>query len=148
MFSAELPWCLLFVQKIQLSGKAPIFIGNIITYRETHGTERGDGVAARGSHTLAGRGQGWARALLGCGHLGHSLRSPLDYLRPFTKYLMGDSSYFAKHIYAPPPTLSRFRGSEVPFWHPAGTGIRKRSSPSSSSPPLHRPSMIHPSMCE
>ena len=32
---------------------------------------KGEGVAARGSHTLAGRGQGWARALLGCGHLGH-----------------------------------------------------------------------------
>ena len=69
--SAELPWCLLFVQKIKLSGKTPIFIGNIKTHRETHGTKRGDGVVARGNHTLAGRGQGWARALLGCGHLGH-----------------------------------------------------------------------------
>ena len=75
-------------------------------------------------------------------------RSPLDYIRPLTYYLTGDSSYYAKHIYAPPPTRSRFRGSEVPFWHPAGTGIRRRSSPSSSSPPLHRPSMISPSMCE
>ena len=60
-----------FVQKNQLSGKHPIFIGNVITHRETHGTKRGDGVVARGNHTLAGRGQGWARALLGCGHLGH-----------------------------------------------------------------------------
>ena len=39
--------------------------------------------------------------------------------------------YFAKHIHAPPPPRSLFRGSEVPFWHPAGTGIRRRSSPSS-----------------
>ena len=59
------------MQKNQLSENIPIFIGNVITHRETHGTESGDGVAARGSHTLAGRGQGWARALLGCGHLGH-----------------------------------------------------------------------------
>ena len=29
-----------------------------------------DGVAARGSHTLAGRGQGWARALVWRGRLG------------------------------------------------------------------------------
>jgi hypothetical protein len=37
---------------------------------------------------------------------------------------------------------------ETPFWHPAGTGIRRRSS--SPSPPtlLHRPSMTPPSMCE
>ena len=56
LFSAELPWCLLFVQENQLSKKAPIFIENVITYRETHGTERGDGVVARGNHTLAGRG--------------------------------------------------------------------------------------------
>ena len=60
-----------FVQKNQLSGKTLIFIGNIITHRETHGTKRGDGVVSRGNHTLAGHGQGWARALLGCGHLGH-----------------------------------------------------------------------------
>jgi hypothetical protein len=37
---------------------------------------------------------------------------------------------------------------ETPFWHPAGTGIWRRSS--SPSPPtlLHRPSMTPPSMCE
>ena len=51
-----------FVQKNQLSGKTPIFIGIIIIHRKTHGTKRGDGVAARGDHNLAGRGQGWARA--------------------------------------------------------------------------------------
>jgi hypothetical protein len=37
---------------------------------------------------------------------------------------------------------------ETPFWHPVGTGIRRRSS--SPSPPtlLHQPSMIPPYMCE
>ena len=30
-----------FVQKNQLSENTPIFIGNVITHRETHGTERG-----------------------------------------------------------------------------------------------------------
>jgi hypothetical protein len=34
---------------------------------------------------------------------------------------------------------------ETPFWHPAGTGIWRRSSPSSSPTSLHQPSMIpHP----
>ena len=60
-----------FVQKNQLSRKTLIFIGINITHRKTHGTERGNGVVARGNHTPPGRGQGWARALLGCGHLGH-----------------------------------------------------------------------------
>ena len=43
----------------------------VILHWKTHGDRRGDGVVARGNRTLAGRGQGWARALLGCGHLGH-----------------------------------------------------------------------------
>ena len=70
-----------FVQKKQLSGKTSIFIGIIVTHRETHGTKRGDGVVARGNHTLAGRGQGWARALLGCGHLGHPPTLPFGLLK-------------------------------------------------------------------
>ena len=70
-----------FVQKKQLSGKAPIFIGIIVTHRETHGTKRGDGVVARGNHTLPGHGQGWARALLGCGHLGHLPTLPFGLLK-------------------------------------------------------------------
>ena len=82
LFSAELPWCLLYVQKNQLSGKTPIFIGIIIIHRKTHGTKRGDRVAARGDHTLAGRGQGWARAHLWCGYLGHPPTLPFGLLKP------------------------------------------------------------------
>ena len=70
-----------FVQKNQLSGKTPIFIGIIIIHRKTHKTKRGDGVAARGDHTLAGRGQGWAHALIGCGHLGHPPTLPFGLLK-------------------------------------------------------------------
>ena len=70
------------MQKNQLSENIPIFIGNIITHRKTHGAERGDGVAARGSHTLVGRGQGWARALLGCGHLRQPPTVPFGLLKP------------------------------------------------------------------
>ena len=53
-----------------------------ITHRKTHGAERGHGVVARGNHTLAGRGQGWARALLGCGHLGQPPTLPFGLLKP------------------------------------------------------------------
>ena len=60
-----------FVQKIQLSGKTPIFIAIIIIHRKTHGAKRGGGVAARGDHAILGRVQGWARAQVWRGHLGH-----------------------------------------------------------------------------
>ena len=62
-------------------GKTPIFIGIIITHRRTHGNKRGDGVAARGDHTLAGRGQGWAHALIGCGQLEHPPTLPFGLLK-------------------------------------------------------------------
>jgi hypothetical protein len=37
---------------------------------------------------------------------------------------------------------------ETPFWHPAGMGIWRRSSPSSSPTSVHQPSMIPTSTCE
>ena len=89
LFSAELPRCLLFVQKNQLSENTPIFIRINITHRKTHGAERGHGVAARGSHTLARRGQGWAHALLGCGHLGHPPTFPFGLLKPLDLNIEG-----------------------------------------------------------
>ena len=65
-----------FVQKNQLSGKTPIFIAIIIIHRKTYGARRGDGVAERGHHAIVGRSQGWARALVWHGHLGHPLTLP------------------------------------------------------------------------
>jgi hypothetical protein len=45
-------------------------------------------------------------------------------------------------------TRNRDLEPETPFWYHAGTGIWRRSSPSSSPTSLHQPSMIPPSMCE
>ena len=84
-----------FVQKNQLSGKTPIFIGIIIIYRNTHGTKRGDGVSARGDHTLAGRGQGWARALIGRGHLGQPATLPFRLLKALN--LIFDGGFIIFH---------------------------------------------------
>ena len=53
-----------------------------ITHRKTHGAERGHGVVARGNHTIGRRGQGWARAHLWCGHLGHPPTLPFGLLKP------------------------------------------------------------------
>ena len=38
-------------------------------------------MAARGDHTLARRGQGWARAPIGCGHLSHPPTLPFGLLK-------------------------------------------------------------------
>ena len=96
-----------FVQKNQLSGKTPIFIGNIITHRKTHGTKRGDGVVARGNHTLAGRGQGWARALLGCGHLGHPPTLPFGLLKALDLIFDGGFVIFREtHLRSAADTIS------------------------------------------
>ena len=38
-------------------------------------------MVARGNHTIAGRGQGWARALIWCGHLSHPPMLPFGLLK-------------------------------------------------------------------
>ena len=67
-----------------------------ITHRKTHGAERGHGVVARGNHTLAGRGQGWARAHLGCGHLGQPPTLPFGLLMALDLKSDGGSTIFHK----------------------------------------------------
>ena len=62
--------------------KTLILIAIVIFHRKTNGARRGVGVAARGDHAIVGRGKGWARALLGCGHLGHPPTLPFELLKP------------------------------------------------------------------
>ena len=70
-----------FVQKSQLSRRTLILIAIIIIHRKTHGARRGDGVAARGDHAILGHGQGWARAQVWRGHLGHPPTLPFGLLK-------------------------------------------------------------------
>ena len=42
----------------------------------------------------------------------------------------------------------RLGSQKSPFWHSAGTGNWRRSSPPSPPTPLHQPAMFPPSMCE
>ena len=53
-------------------------------------------MVARGNHTLAGRGQGWARAHLGCGHLGQPPTLPFGLLKPLDLTFDGGSIIFRK----------------------------------------------------
>ena len=51
-------------------------------------------MVARGNHTLAGRGQGWARAHLGCGHLGQPPTLPFGLLKPLDLKTPGERQFF------------------------------------------------------
>ena len=88
------------------------------------------------------RAQGW------CGHPVWPPTLLFGLLKASDLKTSVESTLFQKTSRAPPPSKTLFRGSETPFWHPAGTGNWRRSSPSSSPTPLHQPSMIPPSMCE
>ena len=60
----------------------------------------------------------------------------------------GRSTFFQREFRFAAATRNPNSEPETPFWHPAGTGIWRRSSPSPSPTPLHQPAMIPPSMCE
>jgi hypothetical protein len=61
LFSAELPWCLVFVcAEIQLSGKISENTAKILFYQKTHGAKIRDGEGPRGAHTPWWHGPGQA----------------------------------------------------------------------------------------
>ena len=97
-----------------------------------------------GPHHLAAR---WAHGRVSrwCGGLGHPLATPSRLLNPLDLKRWGNNHISRNPYGTPPPSRTLFRGSETPFWHPAGMGIWRRSSPSSSPTLLHRRSMFpHP----
>jgi hypothetical protein len=61
---------------------------------------------------------------------------------------IGGSAFFQIEFRCAATIRNRDLEPKTPFWHPAGMGIWRRSSPSSSPTSLHQPSMIPPSMCE
>ena len=85
----QLPWCLLFVQKSQLSRKIPILIAIVILHQKTHGARRGVGEAARGNHAIVGCGQGWARALVWRGRLSRPPTLPFGLLKALDLNIIG-----------------------------------------------------------
>ena len=64
-------------------------------------------MVARGNHTLAERGQGWAYALLGCGHLGHPPTLPFGLLKPLDLNIDGGFVIFREtHLRSAANTIS------------------------------------------
>ena len=135
-----------FRAKIQLSGKFPKNIAKSMFHPKTHGARRRDRVGPRGAHTCPRRGPGLAAPRGGLVASATPSASPPDYIKPPDLKTEGVRRFFRKSSAALPPPETPIRGPEAPFWHPAGTGNWKRSSPSPT--PLHQPSMFPPSMCE
>jgi hypothetical protein len=103
--------------------------------------------ATRGPHHLVararpGRTRGW------CGRLGHRLEPSFCLHKVPDLKSAGGSTFSHIEFRCTATTRNPNSEPETPFWHPAGMGNWRRSSPSSSSMPLHQPSMIPPSMCE
>jgi hypothetical protein len=147
LFSSELPWCLVFCWN-------PTFRKNPIKYckipilpedtRSQNTRRRG---ATRGSQPLVARARP-VRAWGWWDRLGHRLDPSFRLHIPSNLKTLGVQRFSQIEFRCAATTRNRDSEPETPFWHPAGTGIWRRSSPSSSPMSLHQPSMIPPSMCE
>jgi hypothetical protein len=135
-----------FCAKIQLSGKFPENIAKLLFYQKTHGARRRDRDEPRGAHTTRWRGPGRARGC--CGRFGHRLEPSFHLHKVLDLKIEGVRHFSQIEFCCAATTRNLDSESETPFWHPAGTGNWRRSSPSSSPTPLHQPSIIPPSMCE
>jgi hypothetical protein len=104
--------------------------------------------ARRAPHHLVkrprpGRARGW------CGRPSHLLDPSFRLHIPFDLKISGVRRFSQIEFRCAATIRNRISETETPFWHPAGIGIWRRSSlSSSSSTSLHQPSMIPPSMCE
>jgi hypothetical protein len=134
-----LPWCLVFVQKSEFQEKS------YFTRRHTeagYGIERGQ----EGTTPLGGAGQARPRQ----GVVWPPQPSPRA---PFRLHIPSDLKisgvrHFSQIEFRSAASIKNHDSEpEIPFWHLAGMGIWRRSSPSSSPTSLHQPSMIPPSMC-
>src|SRR4051812_17147539 len=111
LFSAELPWCLVFVQKINFREKSrKIYQRSYFPRRPTE---------PEGEEQKAPK---WARQDPGLAAFGTFLASPFAYMNYVTRNLEGVRSFWENKSAALPPPETLFRGPGTPFWHPAGTG--------------------------
>jgi hypothetical protein len=84
MFSAELLWCLIFVQKSNFWENSQKNIAKLLFYQKTHGARRRDGEEPLGAHTTWCDGPG--QAALGGGVAASVATSspPFAYIRSLT----------------------------------------------------------------
>jgi hypothetical protein len=144
LFSVELPWCLVFVQKSDFQEKSrKILQKSYFIRRPTEPEEKTE----RGWEPGSPPG---ARPRPGGAHLwwGHHL-DPSFRLHISSDLKGVGVRHFSQIDFRCAATIrNRNSKPETPFWYPTGTGIWRRSSSPSSPTSPHQPSMTPPSMCE
>ena len=125
-----------------------ISFSRVLGFREDDICQRGETEVGQGGHTTWWRGPGQAAPGGGVGPPGTPSVSLFAYKAPSDLKTSGGSTFFQKEFRSAATTRFHETAPETPFWHPAGTGNWRRSSPSSSPSLLHRPSMFPPSMSE
>jgi hypothetical protein len=147
LFSAELPWCLVFVQKFNFQEKSQkILQKSYFTEDPRSQNTRRRGARRPPHHRVAWPRPGHARRW--CGRPSHLLEPPFHLHIPSDLKTAGVRCFSQIEFRCAATIRNRNSEPETPFWHPAGTGIWRRSSSSSSPTSLHQPSMTPPSMCE
>jgi hypothetical protein len=136
-----------FCAEIQLSRKIPENTTKFLFYQKTHGARRRRRGAGRQAHHQGARHRpghagGW------WDHLSRLLEPPFRLHIPFDQKLSGVWRFSQIEFRCTATIKNRNSEPGTPFWHPAGTGIWRRSSSPSSPTSLHQPSMTSPSMCE
>lgn len=107
-----------------------------------------DGGEPGAGHTTPRRGLGRATPGHGVVAPGTPSVSLFAYKKPSDLKTSAGSTFCQKEFRSAATTRFHETAPETPFWHPAGMGNWRRSSPSSSPSLLHRPSMFPPSMSE
>ena len=133
-----------FCAENQLSGKIWENMPKILFHPKPPGARIRDREEPGGVHTTWWRGLGQAVPGGGVGPPGTRSASLFAYKEPSDLKTSGGSMFFQKEFRSAATTRFHETTPETPFWHPAGTGNWRRSSPLL----LHRPSMFPPSMSE
>jgi hypothetical protein len=135
-----------FCAEIQLSEKILENTAKILFYQKTHGARIRDEEGLGGHHTTWWRGPSLAAP--GCGEPPQlSPRASFRLQISFDLKLLGVRRFSQIEFCCAATIRNRNSEAETLFWHPARTGIWRRSS-SSSPTYLHQPSMTPSSMCE
>lgn len=136
-----------FCGESQLSGKSPKLWQTSYFFQKTHGARRRVGGGAPGHHATPRNGGGGTTPSSGVVASVAHRRCSFNYLSLWPKNV---GEFVILHRNTPERCRlleTQFGYHKFLFLHPKGMG-RRRSSPSSSPPPLHQPSMIPQSMCE
>jgi hypothetical protein len=137
-----------FGAEIWFSGKIPENNAKFLFYQKTHGARRRDAEGLWGRLTTRGCGLGLAAPTYGEATPAASSSPPFAYTYPSTWNYRGWGHFSQIDFRCAATIKNRDSKPETLFWHPAGTGIWRRSSSPLSSTSPHQPSMTPPSLCE